>query len=57
MFQMNCMIIATGLAVSTILLTVVGYSGRYEAAFCITSLELTPGQLKTKILLQWHWHL
>lgn len=52
MFQMNCMIIATGLAVSTILLTVVGYSGRYEAAFCITSLELTPGQLKTKILLQ-----
>lgn len=49
---MNCMNIATGLPVSTILLTVVGYSGRNEAAFCLTSLELTSGQLMTKNLLQ-----
>lgn len=52
MFQMNCMTVAIGLAVSTILMTLVGYSFRHEAAFCLTSLELTSGQLMTKILLQ-----
>lgn len=52
MFQVNCMNIATALAVSAMLLTVVGYCCRDAAAFCLTSLELTSRQLLTKILLQ-----